>query len=228
MAFSPNIPALNDCPLVEYLQPKPLFQNRPKLSCRARRVLRSGASWRCPPRPFTPWRSTPLTRPPWPALRLKARPAAKPVLVLIAGPEMLFQTVRAVPAAALPLMAAFWPGPLTLILPARLDLPPLLTGGTGTIGLRQPRQDLVCRLMAALGLPLTGTSANRSGQEPLATAAAVARELGGMVDLILDAGPCPGGLPSTIVDVTVSPPRLVRAGALATSAIQELFPEMRP
>ncbi len=159
---------------------------------------------------------------------LKDRPATKPVLVLIAGPEMLFQVAREVPVAAAPLMAAFWPGPLTLILPARLDLPPLLTGGTGTIGLRQPRQSLVCRLMAALGLPLTGTSANRSGQEPLATAAAVAQELGGEVDLILDAGPCPGGLPSTIVDVTVSPPRLVRPGAIATSAIQEIFAEMRP
>ncbi len=195
----------------------------------ARRVLRSGGVLALPTETFyalavNPFDPAALAR----LFALKARPAAKPVLVLIAGPEMLFQTVRAVPAAALPLMAAFWPGPLTLILPARLDLPPLLTGGTGTIGLRQPRQDLVCCLMAVLGLPLTGTSANRSGQEPLATAAAVARELGGMVDLILDAGPCPGGLPSTIVDVTVSPPRLVRAGALATSAIQELFPEMRP
>ena len=195
----------------------------------ARRVLRSGGVLALPTETFyalavNPFDPAALAR----LFALKARPAAKPVLVLIAGPEMLFQVARAVPAAALPLMAAFWPGPLTLILPARLDLPPLLTGGTGTIGLRQPRQDLVCRLMAALGLPLTGTSANRSGQEPLATAAAVARELGGEVDLILDAGPCPGGLPSTIVDVTVSPPRLVRAGALATSAIQELFPEMRP
>ena len=195
----------------------------------ARRVLRSGGVLALPTETFyalavNPFDPAALAR----LFALKARPAAKPVLVLIAGPEMLFQVVREVPAAALPLMAAFWPGPLTLILPARLDLPPLLTGGTGTIGLRQPRQDLVCRLMAALGLPLTGTSANRSGQEPLTTAAAVARELGGEVDLILDAGPCPGGLPSTIVDVTVSPPRLVRAGALATSAIQELFPEMRP
>ena len=195
----------------------------------ARRVLRSAGVLALPTETLyalavNPFDPAALAR----LFALKARPAAKPVLVLIAGPEMLFQTVREVPAAALPLMAAFWPGPLTLILPARLDLPPLLTGGTGTIGLRQPRQDLVCRLMAALGLPLTGTSANRSGQEPLATAAAVARELGGEVDLILDAGPCPGGLPSTIVDVTVSPPRLVRAGALATSAIQELFPEMRP
>ena len=195
----------------------------------ARRVLRSRGVLALPTETFyalavNPFDPAALAR----LFALKARPAAKPVLVLIAGPEMLFQVVREVPAAAIPLMAAFWPGPLTLILPARLDLPPLLTGGTGTIGLRQPRQDLVCRLMAALGLPLTGTSANRSGQEPLTTAAAVARELGGEVDLILDAGPCPGGLPSTIVDVTVSPPRLVRAGALATSAIQELFPEMRP
>jgi L-threonylcarbamoyladenylate synthase len=195
----------------------------------ARRVLRSGGVLALPTETFyalavNPFDPAALGR----LFALKARPVGKPVLVLITGPEMLFQVAREVPAAALPLMAAFWPGPLTLILPARLDLPPLLTGGTGTIGLRQPRQDLVCRLMAALGLPLTGTSANRSGQEPLTTAAAVARELSGEVDLILDAGPCPGGLPSSIVDVTVSPPRLVRAGAIATSAIQELFPEMRP
>ncbi|MCX5892380.1 MAG: L-threonylcarbamoyladenylate synthase, partial [Deltaproteobacteria bacterium] len=156
------------------------------------------------------------------------RPAAKPVLVLIAGPEMLFQVAREVPAAAIPLMAAFWPGPLTLILPARLDLPTLLTGGTGTIGLRQPRQPLVCRLMAALGLPLTGTSANRSAQEPLTTAAQVAREFGDEVDLILEAGPCPGGLPSSIVDVTVIPPRLVRTGAMATATLKEVIPNMRP
>ena len=190
----------------------------------ARRVLRSRGVLALPTETFyalavNPFDPAALGR----LFALKARPAAKPVLVLIAGPEMLFQVAREVPAAAIPLMAAFWPGPLTLILPARLDLPPLLTGGTGTVGLRQPRQDLVCRLLAALGLPLTGTSANRSGQEPLVTAAAVARELGGEVDLILDAGPCPGGLPSSILDVTISPPRLVRAGAIATSAIQELF-----
>ena len=142
----------------------------------ARKVLRSRGVLALPTETFyalavNPFDPAALTR----LFALKARPEAKPALVLIAGPEMLFQVVRGVPAAALPLMAAFWPGPLTLIFPARLDLPPLLTGGTGTVGLRQPRQDLVCRLMAALGLPLTGTSANRSGQEPLTTAAAVAR-----------------------------------------------------
>ena len=190
----------------------------------AQRVLSAGGVMAVPTETFyalavNPFDESALAR----LFTLKARPPEKPVLVLIAGPEMLSRLALKVPEGAFRLMARFWPGPLTLILPARLDLPPLLTGGTGTIGLRQPRQDLVCRLMAALGLPLTGTSANRSGQEPLATAALVARELGGEVDLILDAGPCPGGLPSSIVDVTVSPPRLVRAGAIATSAIQELF-----
>jgi L-threonylcarbamoyladenylate synthase len=106
-------------------------------------------------------------------------------------------------------------------------LPARLTGGTDTIGVRQPRQPLVCRLLAALAWPVTGTSANRSGQEPLTGASQVAREFGDQVDLILEAGPCPGGLPSTIVDVTVSPPRLVRAGALAMVTLKDVIPEMR-
>jgi len=124
------------------------------------------------------------------------------------------------------LLAHLWPGPLTLILPARPDLPPLLTGGTGAIGVRQPGQPLVCRLLAELGFPVTGTSANRSGQPPLTEAAAVARELGAEVDLILEAGPTPGGRPSTIVDLTVSPPRLVRAGAISAATLQEALPEI--
>lgn len=158
---------------------------------------------------------------------LKARPPEKPVLVLIAGPEMLSQVAQTAPAAASELMARFWPGPLTLILPALDHLPRLLTGGTGTIGVRQPRQPLVCRLMAALGLPVTGTSANRSGQRSLTAAAEVAREFGAGVDLILEAGPCPGGLPSTIVDVTGVPPRLVRAGAIPAARLQEVLPNLR-
>ena len=158
---------------------------------------------------------------------LKARPPEKPVLVLIAGPEMLSQVSQAAPAAASGLMAAFWPGPLTLILPALDHLPRLLTGGTGTIGVRQPRQPLVCRLMATLGLPVTGTSANRSGQRSLTAAAEVAREFGAGVNLILEAGPCPGGLPSTIVDVTGVPPRLVRAGAIPAARLKEVIPDLR-
>ncbi|MGC2432223.1 MAG: L-threonylcarbamoyladenylate synthase [Desulfobaccales bacterium] len=157
---------------------------------------------------------------------VKARPLGNPVLVLISGPEMLPQVALPAPPAY-QLLAPLWPGPLTLILPARPDLPPLLTGGTGAIGVRQPGHILIRRLLAALGFPVTGTSANRSGQPPLATAAAVALEMGEEVDLILDAGPTPGGRPSTVVDLTVSPPRLVRAGAISTDTLKEVIPEMR-
>jgi L-threonylcarbamoyladenylate synthase len=157
---------------------------------------------------------------------LKDRAPEKPVLVLVDGPEMLGQVAPAGPEAASRLMARFWPGPLTIILPSLPHLPRLLTGGTGTIGVRQPRQGLTCRLITALGHPVTGTSANRTGGQPLVEAAAVARELGHGVDLILDAGPCPGGLPSTIVDVTTWPPRLVRAGAVATAELAEIIPEL--
>ncbi len=155
---------------------------------------------------------------------LKERPREKPVLLLVAAPEMLSQVAAAVPPLAAALMARFWPGPLTIIFPARPDLPGLLTGGTGTIGVRQPRQTHTCGLMAELKFPVTGTSANRSGRPPLTTAAQVAREFGRGVELILDAGPCPGGLASTIVDVTRVPARLVRPGAIPAAALAEVVP----
>jgi L-threonylcarbamoyladenylate synthase len=157
---------------------------------------------------------------------LKARPPEKPVLVLVGGPEMLSQVAGETPEAGARLMAGFWPGPLTLILPARPGLPDRLTGGTCTLGVRLPRQAVTCRLLTALGFPVTGTSANRSGRPPLTGAADVAREFGDDVDLILDTGPCPGGLPSTIVDVTCVPPRLVRAGAVPVARLTAVVPEL--
>jgi L-threonylcarbamoyladenylate synthase len=159
---------------------------------------------------------------------LKKRGLEKPVLALVAGREMLPRVVREIPEVANRLMARFWPGPLTIIFPCQPGLPRLLTGGTRTIGVRQPRQDITCRLIRALGYPITGTSANRAGYPPLTRAAEVAGELGDHVDLILEAGPCPGGLPSTIVDVTSSPPRLVRAGAVPAAVLAEILPDMEP
>ncbi len=157
---------------------------------------------------------------------LKDRGPEKPLLVMVAGPAMLPQVVREIPEIAHRLMARFWPGPLTIILPSLPHLPRLLTGGTGTIGVRQPRQSLTCRLISELGHPITGTSANRAGHRPFVRADEVAREFGDHLDLVLDAGPCPGGLPSTIVDLTQSSPRLVRAGAIPTAALAEVLPEL--
>ncbi len=145
---------------------------------------------------------------------LKERSPAKPVLLLVSSREMLLQVARKVPELAGRLMDRFWPGPLTLILPARAGLPGLLTGGTDTIGVRRPRQDVTLRLVTALGFPVTGTSANRAGRPPLTRAADVAAEFGEGVDLILDAGPCPGGLPSTIVDVSGPSPAWCGPGPL--------------
>jgi L-threonylcarbamoyladenylate synthase len=157
---------------------------------------------------------------------LKKRTLDKPVLLLVSGPDMVSQLARDIPDLAQELMARFWPGPLTLILPSRPELSPWLTGGTRGVGLRQPRQEATCRLIAALGFPVTGTSANRAGEPALTRAEEVERDFGGDLALILDAGPCPGGLPSTVVDVTVRPPCLVRAGAVTRADLLELIPDL--
>ncbi len=158
---------------------------------------------------------------------IKQRPGGKPILLLVATPEMVSQVAREVPEVGRRLMARFWPGPLTIILPARPELPQLVTGGTGTVGVRQPRHAITCDLVAALGWPVTGTSANRAGQPPLTRATEVEEQFGEQVDLILDAGPCPGGQPSTVVDVSCTPPRLVRAGATSTARLVELIPKIQ-
>jgi L-threonylcarbamoyladenylate synthase len=95
------------------------------------------------------------------------------------------------------------------------------------VGVRQPRHAITCDLVGMLGWPVTGTSANRAGQAPLTLAAEVDAQFGGQVDLILDAGPCPGGQPSTVVDVSCTPPRLVRAGATSTARLVELIPKIQ-
>jgi L-threonylcarbamoyladenylate synthase len=193
----------------------------------ARRVLRSRGILAVPTETFfglavNPFQAEALVR----LFALKDRSPEKPVLVMVAGPAMLPQVVREIPEVANRLMARFWPGPLTIIFPGLPHLPRGLTGGTGTIGVRQPRQSLTCRLITELGHPITGTSANRAGHRPGVRADEVAREFGEDLDLILDAGPCPGGLPSTIVDVTNSSPRLVRAGAIPPAELAEIMPEM--
>jgi L-threonylcarbamoyladenylate synthase len=156
---------------------------------------------------------------------LKGRTTDKPVLLLVSGPDMAASVAEAIPPRGYDLMAAFWPGPLTLILPARPGLSRRITGGRG-VGLRQPRHEVTCRLIAALGFPVTGTSANRAGQPAFTRAYEVAREFGDDLALVLDSGACPGGQPSTIVDVSVSPPRLVRAGALDLADIRRIIPEL--
>lgn len=149
---------------------------------------------------------------------LKGRPPDKPILLLIGNQDQLVPLVAAVPPAAAILMELFWPGPLTIIFPAAPDLSPLLTAGTGAIGIRLSPLVPLRRLLEQTG-PLTGTSANRSSEPSLDHAGEVDRALGAAVDMILDGGRTPGGLPSTVIDASDAP-RLIRAGALSVDVIR--------
>jgi L-threonylcarbamoyladenylate synthase len=152
---------------------------------------------------------------------IKDRPGNKPILVLIGDRAQLHSLVDAVPPTAELLMASFWPGPLTIVMDALSSLPQALTAGTGSLGVRLPSVPLLCDLLREVG-PLTGTSANRAGEQPLETAHQVLSGLGGHVDLILDSGGAPGGPPSTVLDVRVSV-RLVREGAVPCTAIASVL-----
>jgi L-threonylcarbamoyladenylate synthase len=152
---------------------------------------------------------------------IKGRDGQKPVLVLIADRSQLDALVARIPPAAAVLMNRFWPGPLTIVLPASPRLPAALTAGTGTVGVRLPAQPLLGKLLRAAG-PLTGTSANRSGAPPLRTALDVERSLGDDVDLILDGGPATAALPSTVV-VATGTVRVLREGPIGRAAIEEVL-----
>ena len=149
---------------------------------------------------------------------IKGRPQGKPLLALIADRAELTALVGEVTSAATTLIERFWPGPLTLIFPASPLLPEVLTAGTGSVGVRQSAHAGLVSLLRHVG-PLTGTSANRSGEPPARTAEEVQTTLGSEVDLILDGGSTMGGLPSTIVD-TVGPLRLLREGPISRQQIE--------
>ncbi len=151
-------------------------------------------------------------------IELKGRPPEKPILVLIGGRDQLRSLVASIPPAAAVLMDLLWPGPLTIVFPAAAGLSPLLTAGTGTIGIRWSPLATLQRLLMQTG-PLTGTSANRSSEPPLDEAESVQRALGPRLDLILDGGRTPGGSASTIVDAR-DQPRLLRAGLLPVERIR--------
>ena len=152
---------------------------------------------------------------------VKERPLDKAIPLLLGDVEDVDGVVREIPAVARRLIERFWPGGLTIVLPARSHLPAIVTAGTGSVALRLPDHAVPRALARALGAPLAATSANLSGQPSPRTAADVVADLGGRIALVLDGGPCPGGVDSTVVDLTVSPPRIARAGAIPPA---ELLP----
>lgn len=145
---------------------------------------------------------------------VKGRPSSMPLLVLLDVASRLRDVVAEVPERARVLMDRHWPGALTLVFRAAAHLPHELTAGTGTVGVRVPRHPVPRALVAHLGVPVTAPSANPTGADPPTTADEVLAHFRDAVDLVLDAGPTAGGAPSTVVDVTVEPPRVIRQGAV--------------
>jgi L-threonylcarbamoyladenylate synthase len=143
----------------------------------------------------------------------KGRPEGKPLPLLAADRAMVEEVAELGPLAAR-LADRFWPGPLTLVLPARPGLPDAVTAGTGTVGVRVPGSEVARALSRAAGGPIVSTSANPSGGPPPSRAEELEPGLRARLDGVLDCGPAPGGLPSTVAAVEDGRVRLVRAGAV--------------
>ena len=154
---------------------------------------------------------------------VKGRPADHPLIVHIAGSAMLHHWATGVAPAARALAAACWPGPLTMVLARRPGVDATVTGGRDTIGLRVPSHPLALELLHAFGGGIAAPSANRFGHVSPTTAEHVRADLGREVDLILDGGPCAVGVESTIVDLTVVPPAILRPGGIPAEAIEAII-----
>ena len=147
--------------------------------------------------------------------QIKGREENKPLLLLIGDREWLTGLARYIPPVAERLMEKFWPGPLTLVFEASPLLSSLLTGGTGTVGVRLSPHPIAQALVRAVGRAITATSANFSGQPSASVAAEVFRAMGTRVDAILDGGQTKGGLGSTVLDVSSPAPRIIRQGVIS-------------
>ncbi|MDZ7374574.1 MAG: L-threonylcarbamoyladenylate synthase [candidate division KSB1 bacterium] len=157
--------------------------------------------------------------------RIKGRAEGRALPVIIGEVGMLGEVAAHVPPAALELAKAFWPGPLTLVLPAA-DLPSALLGGGDTVAVRVSGSLLCRKLSLQFGGPITATSANLSEGPELRDAEQVVQVLGERVDLILDAGPAPLDRPSTIVDCTGPRLRILREGAISRTELTSRLPEL--
>ncbi|MFO0897761.1 MAG: L-threonylcarbamoyladenylate synthase [Pirellulales bacterium] len=150
----------------------------------------------------------------------KGRPADNPVIVHVADVAAARVLAAIWPAAAATLAQAFWPGPLTLVVERAPQVPAIVTAGGATVALRCPAHPVALALLRAVGAPIAAPSANRSTRLSPTTAGHVLKQLAGRVPLVLDGGPAGGGLESTVVDVSVEPPRLLRPGLIGLAALE--------
>ena len=150
---------------------------------------------------------------------VKGRPARKPLSLMVPGPEGLEWYGEAVPPGAYILAERFWPGPVTIVVRAKAGIPGAVLAGGDTVGLRCPDQEQTLALLKLCGVPLAAPSANPSGAESPKTAEEVLAYFDGKIEAVLDGGPCGIGRESTVVDMTVSPYKILREGAVPEAEI---------
>lgn len=153
---------------------------------------------------------------------VKQRSRRLPLPVLVADTTQLGAVVGSVPEIAQPLIERFWPGGLTLVLPRAASLPDSVTAGGNKVAIRIPDHVVPLTIIRGLGVPIIGTSANISDKPSVVTCQDVEQQLGGQVDLIIDVGRCPGGLESTVVDVTGEIPQVLRQGMISEDEIKRV------
>jgi L-threonylcarbamoyladenylate synthase len=156
----------------------------------------------------------------------KGRAESKAIPILLASADALGEVADQVPPLAWALAARFWPGPLTLVVPRQARVPDVVTGGGDTVAVRVPNHPVALQLIKALGEPLAATSANLSGAPSPVSADDVLSQLRGRIPLILDGGPCPGGLASTVLDLTREPPVILRRGPVSREDLRAFVPDV--
>ena len=151
--------------------------------------------------------------------RIKGRPANNPIIVHVASLEMARCCVKEFPAAAEKMAKSFWPGPLTLVLPRAKEIPEIVAAGGETVGIRWPSHPFIQAVIRECGFPLAAPSANLSGRVSPTNAEHVRQQLGGKIPLIVDGGQSQVGIESTVLDLTVSPPKVLRPGMIHTESL---------
>jgi L-threonylcarbamoyladenylate synthase len=157
----------------------------------------------------------------------KGRPHSDPLIVHLADATWLERAVRDTPTIALALAQRFWPGPLTLVLPRAPGIPALVAAGGDTVGVRVPAHPIAQALLRAADVPVAAPSANRFMHTSPTTAEHVLADLDGRIACVLDGGPTSVGVESTVVDLTVHPPRLLRPGGVTLEVLRDLLPDLQ-
>ena len=157
----------------------------------------------------------------------KGRPSDNPLIAHVSCMEEVYPLVSQVSEKAKKLMDAFWPGPMTLIFPKSDLVPYGTTGGLDTVAVRMPSDPVANRLIALAGVPVAAPSANTSGRPSPTTAQHVLQDMDGRIDMIIDGGPVGIGVESTIVDVSVETPTVLRPGAITMEMLEEVLGEVQ-